>query len=90
MGGHALLSDITGVQHGNVHQALHDELWLEEILALLVEPLHQQESQHGAGGTGHCPRLGHLPQALPAPDSQAQAEPCSEPCRPTVPPSPSP
>lgn len=90
MGGHTLLSDITRVQHSNVHQALHDELWLEEILALLVEPLHQQDSQHRAGGKEHSSLLGHLPQAPPAQDSQTQAEPCSEPCNPTVSPSPSP
>jgi len=88
VGAHALLGDISRVQHSNVHQALHNELWLEEILALLVEPLHQQDSQHGPGGNGHCPFLGHLPRALPARDSRTPAESCSDPCHPTVPPKP--
>lgn len=88
MGGHALLSDVTRVQHGNVHQALHDELRLEEILALFVEPLHQQDSQYGAGSMRHCPQLGHLPPALPDQNSQTPAEPCNEPCHPNGPPKP--
>lgn len=52
MGGHALLGDVTRVQHSNVHQALHDELWLEEILALLVESLHKRRVSTGQGAQG--------------------------------------
>lgn len=52
MGGHALFGDMTGVQHSDVHQSLHDELWLEEILALLVEPLHQRRVSTWQGAQG--------------------------------------
>lgn len=88
MGAYGLLSDVTRVQNSNVHQALHNELWLEEVLALLIESLHQQDSQHGAGATGHCPTLGHLPWTLPAQNSQIPEEPSS--ATPQSPPSPSP
>lgn len=61
MGSHALLSDVTRVQHSNVHQALHNELWLEEVLALLIKALCQQDSQHG--DQPHRPTVPQ-PQAL--------------------------
>lgn len=84
MGGHALLGDMTGVQHSDVHQALHDELWLEEILAFLVEPLHQsrvstgQEAQGIAPAWDTCP--GHCQPRAIGP----------HPCPPMFPPGPSP
>lgn len=58
MGRDALAGDIAGVEHGDAHQALHDELRLEQVLALLVQALR-------ATGLGVSVGQGSQTQAVP-------------------------